>query len=573
MAPAEFEGSWALFVLRLAARTLATLALTTILLVAILSLPYFKIIPKAEMQDWICAVTTNDSGCKQTTAALKEVPEEKRKVLVPLKDKRWEEVFRNSGFSESADLNLADASVNVENFGEDGFGYQVVLKTKGVEPLSLMSVRGLWTTSPLFAAYSYFEREADWPFYEVKFPATPYAGIELFLSRADLSGVSQDQLLALKTKLEGTFGYLPSAKSNSLKWQRRLTGPIQFACYFMFCWGVTLILLHYAVNISTNAIVRSMATFTSADVKSATGETNSIAESNEDVSEEGAATGGSLNPQQNAQRGSLSEAKRIYSPWQSTVRGTLDDFISSIEAIDDIVRKRTGFLGAYPALPVVEIKQAGLYAMKTSKTGENIPSFVSAEVDATAERLESHHRMITFIVWAIPTLGFLGTVLGLGDSLLSTIDTQSSQAWVKSVAEGVISVEIGVAFDTTLVALVLSFALMFLYHLVQRGEDQMLAREKREAIDDLLTLRNLREEVSKEDIASELSSLTLAMQKTQDLRLVVESFQKSIEEMRLTLAGYHQTRSSRRHWYWLLFASVVSGLLSLYYFWSIDLLP
>lgn len=162
-------------------------------------------------------------------------------------------------------------------------------------------------------------------------------------------------------------------------------------------------------------------------------------------------------------------------------------------------------MGAIPSIPLLDIKITAFYAMKAARSGESLPSFVTTETEAAAERLEAHHRLVTFIIWAIPTLGFIGTVLGIGQSLLVTLDIQSAFKYLRSTAEGRVATEIGVAFDTTLVALFLSFFLMLAYHLVQRGEDQMLSREKRDALRDLLTINNVRPPPTADDLTDQIA--------------------------------------------------------------------
>ena len=87
--------------------------------------------------------------------------------------------------------------------------------------------------------------------------------------------------------------------------------------------------------------------------------------------------------------------------------------------------------------------------------------FVSPSVcDQESERLESELSMIRYIIWAIPSIGFIGTVRGIGEAL--------SQAHIA--VEGDIAgmtASLGVAFNSTYVALVVSIFLMFFLHQLQ----------------------------------------------------------------------------------------------------------
>jgi biopolymer transport protein ExbB/TolQ len=89
-----------------------------------------------------------------------------------------------------------------------------------------------------------------------------------------------------------------------------------------------------------------------------------------------------------------------------------------------------------------------------------------ADVDAT----RSHFRFGLFrvIVWAIPILGFLGTVIGI-TMALNGIDPKALDTSMAQVMVG-----LGLKFDTTAVALSLSMVLMFLHFFVERSETGLL---------------------------------------------------------------------------------------------------
>jgi biopolymer transport protein ExbB/TolQ len=90
---------------------------------------------------------------------------------------------------------------------------------------------------------------------------------------------------------------------------------------------------------------------------------------------------------------------------------------------------------------------------------------------AESDRLDSELAMIRYIAWAIPSIGFIGTVRGIGDAL-----TQAHRA-VQGDISGVTEA-LGVAFNSTFVALLLSLLLMFVLHQLQlKQERQVLDTE------------------------------------------------------------------------------------------------
>ncbi|MCP4996589.1 MAG: MotA/TolQ/ExbB proton channel family protein [Gammaproteobacteria bacterium] len=85
--------------------------------------------------------------------------------------------------------------------------------------------------------------------------------------------------------------------------------------------------------------------------------------------------------------------------------------------------------------------------------------------ESEAERQESELSIIRYIAWAIPSVGFIGTVRGIGDAL-----GQAHRA-VEGDITGVTQ-SLGVAFNSTFVALVISIVLMFFIHQLQLMQER-----------------------------------------------------------------------------------------------------
>lgn len=77
--------------------------------------------------------------------------------------------------------------------------------------------------------------------------------------------------------------------------------------------------------------------------------------------------------------------------------------------------------------------------------------------------------LVRIIVWAIPMLGFLGTVIGITQTL-GGLDFTNGNAAVENLKSGLY-----VAFDTTALGLVLSVVAIFVQFPIERGEQQLLA--------------------------------------------------------------------------------------------------
>lgn len=84
--------------------------------------------------------------------------------------------------------------------------------------------------------------------------------------------------------------------------------------------------------------------------------------------------------------------------------------------------------------------------------------------DSEADRLDSGFAMIRYIAWAIPAIGFIGTVRHISEALLQAH---------KAVSGDIINVtsSLGIAFNATFVALSLTIVLMFFLHQLQQSQE------------------------------------------------------------------------------------------------------
>ncbi|HKE92818.1 MAG TPA: MotA/TolQ/ExbB proton channel family protein [Povalibacter sp.] len=87
--------------------------------------------------------------------------------------------------------------------------------------------------------------------------------------------------------------------------------------------------------------------------------------------------------------------------------------------------------------------------------------------DTEADRLDSGLAMIRYIAWAIPAIGFIGTVRHIGDALL-----QANAAVGGDITS--VTSNLGIAFNSTFVALSLTIVLMFFLHQLQQSQEQLV---------------------------------------------------------------------------------------------------
>jgi biopolymer transport protein ExbB/TolQ len=110
---------------------------------------------------------------------------------------------------------------------------------------------------------------------------------------------------------------------------------------------------------------------------------------------------------------------------------------------------------------------SGLHRFQTTKNIQDVATTVKDTCETEADRMETELTIVRYIAWAIPSIGFLGTVRGIGTAL-----GQAYQA-VSGDIVGV-TVSLGVAFNSTFVALIVSIFLMFLLHQLQLLQDRLV---------------------------------------------------------------------------------------------------
>jgi biopolymer transport protein ExbB/TolQ len=88
--------------------------------------------------------------------------------------------------------------------------------------------------------------------------------------------------------------------------------------------------------------------------------------------------------------------------------------------------------------------------------------------DSDANALENSYALIRFITWAIPILGFLGTVLGITGAI-NGVTPEKLEKNISEVTDG-----LALAFNATALALALTMITMFLSYLVDRLEQSVL---------------------------------------------------------------------------------------------------
>ena len=103
---------------------------------------------------------------------------------------------------------------------------------------------------------------------------------------------------------------------------------------------------------------------------------------------------------------------------------------------------------------------------QSGRSVDQTVAVMSSSLELIEHRVDMRYGLVRYIAWLVPTLGFIGTVMGLGAALAS-VPEDASQISLPMVAR-----ELSVGFDCTMVALGESAILVYLLYIVNEQEEK-----------------------------------------------------------------------------------------------------
>ena len=123
---------------------------------------------------------------------------------------------------------------------------------------------------------------------------------------------------------------------------------------------------------------------------------------------------------------------------------------------------------------------------QSSHSVDQANSLLNSTLELCQHEIELRYNMLRYLVWLLPTLGFIGTVIGIALALnaVGAVDFNNSEQMVKMMPD--LTRNLGVAFYTTLLALLQSAILVFTLHIAQAREERGLNRAGQYCLDNLI---------------------------------------------------------------------------------------
>lgn len=202
------------------------------------------------------------------------------------------------------------------------------------------------------------------------------------------------------------------------RWARLLLGPEQAICYVCFLWGVLIFLSRY------------------------------------------------------------SEARRQRRAFSLGFLPTEEGARILQEDARPLQRKADQIVARYGPFILANMVRQALAKYAVSRVSEDVATTVKAQAEVDQDRLVASMSTMSYLAWAIPAIGFFGTVRGLAGSM--TIAERGGEQLREATRH------LTVAFDCTLVALALSVVAMFLIHILQREEESLVIDCKQYCLEHLV---------------------------------------------------------------------------------------
>ncbi len=151
-------------------------------------------------------------------------------------------------------------------------------------------------------------------------------------------------------------------------------------------------------------------------------------------------------------------------------------FALTSETALDVIAKLNSLVDEPKRFVLFNRIERALLNLKNVGNLSDVSEMLRAQAETDEGAADSSYGVLSGIVWVIPILGFIGTVIGLSGAIGGFGAVLGADATIDSLREGLTPVtsNLSVAFDTTFVALVFAMVIQLLITLLRKKEDQFL---------------------------------------------------------------------------------------------------
>ena len=165
------------------------------------------------------------------------------------------------------------------------------------------------------------------------------------------------------------------------------------------------------------------------------------------------------------------------------------DFIRGFTAGSEVVGTKTMLAGhdaieenldpSQKDLILVNRINKGIKQLRINSNPGDVAGVLKTVAETDSAVVDSSYILIKYMIWAIPVLGFIGTIIGMTQAIGSfdVVLKGISEIGFSGVKDslGLVTGGLALAFETTFLALVLSAVLNLLSNALQKGEEDLLS--------------------------------------------------------------------------------------------------
>jgi biopolymer transport protein ExbB/TolQ len=188
--------------------------------------------------------------------------------------------------------------------------------------------------------------------------------------------------------------------------------------------------------------------------------------------------------------------------WQAFRHPSVSALLSRRIYARDVDRAIVALGETLAALRVQRFRQSIVYRrvlraltfVRAASKKEGLDTLLDYQAEIDLKKLETGYTVLQVFIWAIPILGFIGTVMGIGASVnefsqfIQTAESGGEFTGQMRAALGGVTSGLSVAFNTTFLALVLVIPVMLLTSFLHKGEEELLLEIEEFCLEDLLPL-------------------------------------------------------------------------------------
>lgn len=165
--------------------------------------------------------------------------------------------------------------------------------------------------------------------------------------------------------------------------------------------------------------------------------------------------------------------------------------------------------------------------VKARQSVQDLDEHLKYLAELSAEQMHASYSLIRTITWAVPIIGFLGTVIGITIAIANVTPDQLDTS-LSEVTGG-----LAVAFDTTALALGLSLVLVFSTFIVERMEQKQLEKIELFGIQHIATCMSVSENALSPLESAEAEAAQHLVERTEEMiNRQTDLWQKNLEALR-----------------------------------------